>query len=233
MVVTNFNYHGDVVVFDLDDTLFSERDFVRSGFRLIENELRNEYGDDADGLFDAMNSLLERRESYFEYLEGWLSERGASEERLRSLVKEYRSHVPDSLKLREGVGEVLKKLSDRGVAIGLITDGRSVTQRAKLRALGIEKYFHPDNIIISEESGHDKSEPHNFRHFVSRFPEARRFVYVADNERKDFIMPGLLGWKTLKVRYDSDNVHEDFENPDKLSRPDVILSSFDDLMLNF
>lgn len=230
MITTNFNYHGEVFVFDLDDTLMSERDYVRSGFKLIESELRKEYGDEAEGLYEKLNSLLEERASYFDFLERWLGERNAPAGKLKSLIDSYRSHIPEKLELRPGVEDVLETLSNRGVVIGIITDGRSVTQRAKMRALGIERFFDPRNILISEETGFDKTTPHNFRKFVSRYPEARRFIYVGDNERKDFIMPSLLGWSTLKAPYDSDNVHENFENPDKLSRPDVILTSFEEII---
>lgn len=228
MVNSDYNYHGDVVVFDLDDTLFRERDYVRSGFRLIQNVI-DRLLPGLSQIFDEMESALNRRDNYFDILERFLISQGKDKELLKTLISEYRKHIPDSLDLTPGAGELLGYLSDNRIRLGIVTDGRSVTQRAKIKSLGLERFVEPDNILISEETGADKSLPDNFRHFVSRYPEAKRFFYLGDNEKKDFIMPNLLGWITVKVPYNSDNVHEDFKSCDKLSEPSCILSD----LINF
>lgn len=229
---TDYNYHGDVVVFDLDDTLMRERDYVRSGFRLIENNLI-EKGLDAEGLAAEMTNILENRGRYFDFLEDWLIKKEGNATRLKSLINIYRTHIPENLDTMPGCMELLEQLNDSGVKIGIITDGRSVTQRAKLKALGFNRFFNTENIIISEETGKDKTAPDNFRHFVSIYPEAKRFFYIADNERKDFLVPNLLGWTTVKIPYCEDNVHEDFINTDKLSQPAYILSSLIEFLSQF
>lgn len=230
--MADINYHGDVVVFDLDDTLFRERDFVRSGFKLIEKTLCEKYPGLFDGISVLMNDALEKRENYFDILEKKLSTSlgfDFSGEDMQSLMCElidaYRSHLPEKLPLDSGVAEVLEKLQSQGVVMALVTDGRSVTQRNKIHALGLDEYIPDCNILISEETGFDKTTPENFRTLVRRYPEAKRFIYIADNEHKDFLQPNLLGWETYKVQYNSDNVHEDFVNTDVLQRPCHLLSS--------
>lgn len=223
----DYNYHGSVVVFDLDDTLFRERDFCRSGFRYILSE-----NPDAEQLFEMMERELSGRRNPFDpyevYLEGRKAEGFNTD--IKDEIERYRAHTPKHLPLAEGAKDVLNTLQKYGVRMGLITDGRSVTQRRKIEALGLKRYVPDENIIISEESGYDKNSPDNFIAMVRRYPEARGFYYIGDNERKDFLQPNLLGWTTLKVPYHSDNVHEDYVNPDELGRPSVCLDKITDII---
>lgn len=231
-MTSNYNYHGDVVVFDLDDTLLRERNYARSGFQLIENILLKDFPD-AAGISGRLSEILGQRGRYFDFLENFLIEKEGNSYRLPNLIDIYRHHIPKDLPASEGAIELLTALNDRRVKTGIITDGRSGTQRAKIKSLDIERFLEPELIVISEESGKDKSAPDNFRRFVTLYPEAKRFFYIADNERKDFLIPNLLGWTTLKVPYNSDNVHEDFINPDKLSQPAFILTNLMDFIIIF
>jgi putative hydrolase of the HAD superfamily len=51
----------------------------------------------------------------------------------------------------------LKQLKANGYKLGLITDGRSISKRKKIKALNIEKYF--EYILISEEFGTENLIP--------------------------------------------------------------------------
>lgn len=222
----DFNYHGPVVVFDLDDTLFRERDFCRSGFRQIERMLVEERGGEWLGVSKRLDSMLRRRMNYF----SWLEELLGDEMLMRRCVERYRSHLPTCLPMASGVGETLETLSDRGIVMGIVTDGRSVTQRRKIEALGLERYIRPEDIMISEETGYDKRSAENFRHIVRRWPEAREFIYVGDNAAKDFLMPNLLGWTTFRVLPHPDNVHPSYDQPDPFARAANDLTDFKALL---
>lgn len=246
MAQQDFNYHGPVVVFDLDDTLMREREYVRSGFRLIEQDLIGRYGAAMLGVALRMNSRLIRRENYFDLLEEILTrfhrkhsgdstiaaaeaEKMAKDE-VDRLVALYRNHQPESLSFAKGAEDVLRELQGRGVAMALVTDGRSATQRAKIRALGLESMIPLQNIYISEEKGVDKTAPDSFQEIVRSYPEAKGFIYVGDNEEKDFLMPNLLGWKTCKVSRNYDNVHAQAGNDDILKVASVNLTDFSQLL---
>lgn len=200
----DFTYRGDVVVFDLDDTLASERLYCRSGFRYAAAWLKKHYPElgDTDEVAQVMGDALESRKPHYDELERWLEAHGLDASAVMpELVKGCRAHTPDDgYRLAEGVPGLLELLRKRGVRMGLITDGRSVTQRAKIKALSLDEYFAPDTIFISEEQGRDKNSPDSFEAMVHLFPEARRFWYVGDNPEKDFRWPNLLGWRTVCVR---------------------------------
>ena len=192
-----------IVCFDLDDTLYKEIDFVESGFRLIaESEKRPDllpkmmgWRDRGDDVFFNLNKAIGKETSKTEYL------------------KIYRYHRP-KITLSEEVEETLNELKSREVVLGLITDGRSETQRNKIKALGLEKWFDDDNIIISEEFGSEKTDERNFRFFMKKYPGSE-FMYVGDNPKKDFVVPNRLEWKTVMLKDDGRNIHRQETVPEE------------------
>ena len=101
---------------------------------------------------------------------------------ISDIVKMYRNHYP-ILYLPEESKKILNFLKSKKIKMGLITDGRSISQRNKIKSLDISKYF--DKIIISEEVGHSKPSLNIFRKFNNTSYD---YVYVADNTKKIFIL---------------------------------------------
>ncbi len=207
----------NVVCFDLDDTLYKEIDFVKSGFRQIAESEKcpdlllkmMEWRDKGEDVFFNLNKAIGKETSKSEYL------------------KIYRYHIP-KITLSEGVEDTLNELKGREVILGLITDGRSETQRNKIKALGLERWFKNDNIIISEEFGSEKTDERNFSFFMKKYPEAN-FVYIGDNPKKDFVVPNSLGWKTVMIEDDGRNVHKQ-ESVQKEFLPEVKIKFFVDIL---
>ena len=146
---------SDVIVFDLDDTLYKEVSFVESGFNAVARYLGNlSYADE-------MMSSWRRGKNAFEQL--------LSNHSLTSSVEElltiYRTHVP-TIELETSVVATLEALVENGEILGIITDGRYITQRNKIKALGLSRWIADDNIIISEEFGSAKPDIRNYRFFM-------------------------------------------------------------------
>jgi putative hydrolase of the HAD superfamily len=186
-----------VIVFDLDDTLYPERDYIRSGFCAVSQLVQSETGSD----------IQHRLAELFECDHPDPFEQVLLEYRIplakHSLITTYRSHLP-RLALRQEVEQLLNELRARGHTMGLLTDGRSVTQRNKIRALHLDRWI--NDILISEEFGSEKPDERNYQYFERLFP-GRRYVYIGDNLNKDFIAPNRLGWQTVCVRDSGHNLH--------------------------
>jgi putative hydrolase of the HAD superfamily len=134
-----------VVVFDLDDTLYKEIHFVRSGFRAVADALQESTG------LDLYSELLTLHGSTTDdTFDTILDRHGLSSPTAQELVQVYREHEP-TLQLPASSGSILARIAEHDVPLGLLTDGRSTTQRNKLRALGIEHHF--AEIVVSEEIG--------------------------------------------------------------------------------
>lgn len=200
-------YQNAVVVFDLDDTLYPERDFAISGYNAVCSYILQHTHSlpSIDAGVETMTAALDSGNNPFDVLESTFPG-SAPESRIPELLNIYRYHTPH-LTLPQASLEILQYLGENGIRMGIITDGRSKTQRNKIEALGISGFFAPDNILISEETGKEKTTPEPFIHFVHRYVNARKFIYVGDNPSKDFKIPNMLGWETICLLDGGHNIH--------------------------
>jgi putative hydrolase of the HAD superfamily len=183
-----------VVVLDLDDTLYKEADYRQSGFRAVCREIEALYGK------SLVRDFEEHTQRDGDVLDVLRCHAGLPLTAKESLLWIYRLHTPD-IALTEDVRDVLRQLEARYPVI-VLTDGRSVTQRKKMLALGLQRL----PVYISEEHCSAKPDPRRFEMIMKDYP-AREYVYVADNPRKDFIAPNRLRWKTIGLRGGERNIH--------------------------
>lgn len=199
-----------VVCFDLDDTLYKEIDYLKSAYREISNYAAEHCDGCSDSpmilaakAYDEMITTYNNGGNAFECLNRFLGLNLPIGEYLQI----YRNHKPN-ISLSEDTVHVFDMLQANGYIIGLITDGRSVQQRNKIEALGLNRWIANENIVISEEFGSEKPSPTNYEFFMKRYPECKDFTYVGDNLQKDFIAPNALGWTTVCLLDDGRNVHK-------------------------
>ena len=196
-----------VVIFDLDDTLYKEIDYLKSAYREIASRVYPALEVDfkeVDAVYHWMLTNYRQGKNVFDELLRYPVPFSPEE-----LLRIYREHQP-SIALSDGAKEVLEYLKKEGHAIGLITDGRSRTQRNKMEALGLGKYVEPELVLVSEETGFCKPALESYRYVMQRYPEAN-YVYVGDNPQKDFDAPNLLGWLTVCLKNDGWNIHPQVE----------------------
>lgn len=181
------------IVFDLDDTLVLEIDYLKSAFREIAKDL----DPDNKNLFELMFGWYTKKENVFFNLVNLYKNTSVLD-----LKNQYRNHFPNFNSYYQN-RELLLELKNQGHFLGLITDGYSVTQRNKIRALGMESLF--DLIVISEELGTEKPNEANYNAF-HKFG-TKDYYYIGDNVSKDFITPNKLGWTSICVIDNGENIH--------------------------
>ena len=176
------------VIFDLDDTLYNEKQYVRSGFKAIAEYLNDN---------KAEQYLWSIFEKGLPVIDVYLNEKGLADKKLE-VLKVYRKHYP-TISLNDGVIETIEALKEKGIKVGIITDGRSIGQRKKISALGLDELF--DEIIITDELGGVQFRKPNdiaFRIMQCRWGiPFERIVYVGDNAEKDAFAPLQLGMKYI------------------------------------
>lgn len=187
-----------VVVFDLDDTLYKEVDYLKSAYREISSYLETHYG-----LSDVYVRLFHYWKNGVNAFDTIISESHLPL-RLEELIKMYREHRPH-ISLEEETRRILDLLQKECV-LGIITDGRSLTQRNKIEALGVCAYIPEKNISISEETGYPKPSSEPFVSFMQAYPDSD-YYYIGDNPSKDFVAPNQLGWNTICLLDDGRNIH--------------------------
>lgn len=186
---------NSVMVFDLDDTLYNEMDYLRSAYIEIAMSFENNW----KPLFAKMYSLFRSKQDVFQYLHDVY---GVEK---KKLLTQYRLHKP-ALKPFNGVLDLFNNIKSNEGGICLITDGRVTTQTIKIEALGLKNYF--DKIVISEQIKSEKPSEKNFKIIEESLP-GKKYTYIADNLRKDFISPNILGWDSIGVIDNGQNMHYD------------------------
>ena len=204
-----------VFVFDLDDTLYSESNFELSGIKYVYNYLKINTID--------LDCLLNNRTNWIEQIVS-----NSNNSFTKQLILElYRNHKPQ-IELYKSAKLFLEKLISFKSEMSLITDGRSITQRNKLIALGIEAYF--KNIIISEEIKSEKPSEINYKMTMSEEIN-KEYVYIADNTQKDFVTPNKLGWTTICLLDKGHNIHRQNFELSKEYLPQFRINSFEEIIL--
>lgn len=218
--------HDICVVFDVDDTLYLEQDYVASGFRAVGDWAAMwlsipDFGDRCVDLFQSghrgniFNAALES------------CGHPAPPDLISGLVAIYRSHHPKIALLGDA-----RLALDRIYAhwpIAVITDGPVVAQSRKCEALELTKWANP--IVLTGTKGEAFHKPQQGAFdFVRTQIVAANYVYVADNPAKDFTAPRKLGWGSIRIRRErglhctkaDESIKPDVELPDCSNLPQIL-----------
>ncbi|NVK12665.1 MAG: HAD family hydrolase [Rhodobacteraceae bacterium] len=185
---------GWMVVFDLDDTLYLERDFAFSGYRHLEQVVAAQSG--VRGFGAACRTLFEAgvRRHVFDRACAELG-LAAGPERIAQLVAGYRGHRPEIALCPDAA----RYLAQAPGPLGLITDGPETMQRNKISALGLQALIKHIRPTGAWGAGYGKPHPRAFREMEDKAPRGARLVYVADNPAKDFVTPRARGWAAVQI----------------------------------
>ena len=190
------NLENWVVVFDLDDTLISELEYQRSGIAAVETAITSFYGIPFDG------RIQHALEGGVKDIWGWACEQLSLPPEVKtSFLWLYRLHRP-VISLAPGVRAAFDILFGSQANLAILSDGRSVTQRLKLTAVGLDSI----PLFVSEDYRSKKPNAERFVAIEKRWPGCR-YVYVADNPAKDFLAPNSRGWLTLGANWIENRVY--------------------------
>lgn len=185
------------LVLDLDDTLYQEYDYQTSGLQYVEERVLELYGVNLRG------RLLELRDQavndIFLELANIL---GMPSSIKYSFLMMYRYHKP-RITLTLATDQFIKSALLNFGRVVILTDGRSVSQRLKLESLGLLKI----PVFISEEWNSTKPDNKRFVAIMEKYATCSNFCYVADNPSKDFVAPNALGWVSICLKGDKNNIH--------------------------
>lgn len=197
-----------VVCFDLDDTLYKEIDFLKSGYRKVSEMVGNRYSLDAHEVYARLLSWYNQGENPFERM----NEAYGLNNPIGDYLNVYRYHQPSILLSQETIS-TLDALKDEGSVLGIISDGREITQKQKIEALGLFGLIESDFVFINEDKKYFKPNHWSFDRFMllcyEKYQNANlEFCYVGDNTDKDFLAPNQLGWETICLLDDGRNIHK-------------------------
>jgi putative hydrolase of the HAD superfamily len=209
--------HDFCVVFDVDDTLYLERDYVASGFQAV-----GDWATQWLSIPDFASRCLDlfRQGGRGNIFDTALQSAGhnSNAELIAGMVEIYRTHTP-CIAMAEDAAIAIAEIRRRW-PIAVITDGPVASQSRKCDALGLRKLADP--ILLTGVRGERFHKPQlGAFEFVAASISAANYVYIADNPAKDFTAPRHLGWYSVRIRRTGglhcgmeNSIQPDFELPD-------------------
>ncbi len=182
--------------------MISEYDYVMGGYRAVAKRLSQDEDItmSEDEIFEKLKELS--KTSYKEVYNRFLDSLGIprDEERIQGLVRVYKQHEPH-LKLYDDVRETLDALKEKGIRLGIISDGDVARQKNKLKITGIENDF--DCVIITDELGDISYRKPDERSYIKMSEtlgvDFSDMLYVGDNPTKDFFITTKYPIKTARI----------------------------------
>ena len=121
--------------------------------------------------------------------------------------------MPEMVGLDPKTDAMLRRFRDKGVPVGVVTNGGSETQWGKLRNTGIADLV--TACVVSEEFGAWKPDPAIFEHALKLIgAEAESTVFVGDNSEHDIL--GAIGvgmrtaWMSLGREWEIESGRPDY-----------------------
>lgn len=205
------------IYFDLDGTLFDDRQYVRAGLLQAAENLEDRVGVNiADELLNAYFSRNIREKTF----DTVLKEEGLPPELVSTLVDAYHDNEAKLVPFPEAT-KTLENLH-KEYQIGLITGGTN--GRQKLRRLNLERYF--EVVIVTSDQNVTKRDAVPFEEALDTLDvSAEEAVFVGDRPSLDFIQPNRLGMYTVRVRTGQ---YKETAAPEN-ARPDITIDTLCEL----
>ncbi|KAA9006480.1 HAD family hydrolase [Paenibacillus spiritus] len=175
------------ILFDLDNTLMDRDATFRSFCTAMTGEFMAHL-DEAEREAAAEDMIVRDADGYRDK-DGYFAElsrelpwsRPLSPEEIRAYYdRTYTGHFA----VMEKAEQVLEDCRNRGLRLGLVTNGKTALQNGKIDRLGLRRYF--DAIVISEEAGIAKPDPGIYSFALRKLGvEADRTLFVGDHPVND------------------------------------------------
>lgn len=187
-----------IIVFDLDDTLYQEIEYVKSGFRAVSEKLYKKYFIDKNCSFNFMFNYLKKngRGNIFNAL--LIKYNIFTKRNLKECINCYRLHNP-SISIDNKTINILLELKKEH-SLYLVTDGNKLVQKKKIDALKINRLF--KKIFITHRYGLKNAKPSLYcfnKIKILENCEWSNIIYIGDNPKKDFVNLNKVGAMTIRV----------------------------------
>lgn len=201
------------MIFDLDDTLYDESQYVSQAFANTAGYLACRLETpERKGEFCRRMMETARKNGRGRVFDLLCKEEGIDIP-IKELVEVYRSTRP-FLKLYPDAEQILKVLEESGIKTGLVTDGCGRVQHEKIAALGLDVRL--DSVIATDDFGLCKPQTTVYEKCLEAlecFPGEA--AYIGDNPRKDFIGARELGLITFRIIRDKGMYMDEQAGPDR------------------
>lgn len=209
------------VFFDLDNTLYDNKQYFLGAFKEIANYLFKKHGILREKTYKDLIKLWKEKTSIYLYLFDDLLDVLKLKKELKKVIKIFNDYE-GKLRPYPGVISVLKELKKRNYKLGIITDGNVKRQKRKIKALGFGNFFQV--IIYTKKSKPKPSKTSFLTAFKKMNIKPKNTYYIADNPLVDFEGSKKTGMKTVRI------LKGEFKNYPRNKYIDFEIKNFNDLL---
>jgi putative hydrolase of the HAD superfamily len=185
----------NTLLFDLDDTLY---DLDMHRFRHIDSAWQEWLITLPPMMVPYVLQAAVTERIFFKDMPGFLGNYGVQEPMLSHLCAYSRATWFSDLRLDEGVAPLLDTLATR-YKLGLITNGPSEIQRAKIVQFDLARWF--TVLVVSEEFGVAKPDPAIFLHAANALAsDPADCVMIGDNPDADIRGAQAAGMRSVWIQ---------------------------------
>jgi len=187
-----------ILVFDLDDTLYDEKQFVYSGFLEVANWISEMSKTSSNIIYESMVKDLSvngRGEVFNNALKIYFYK---TKKNIKKCISIYRLHKP-RISLEKDVVDLLIELG-KTYKLYIVTDGNKIVQNNKIKSLEVEKYI--KKAFITYRYGLNASKPSLKCFEIIKNIEKinwQELVYIGDNPNKDFVNLNKVDAITIRL----------------------------------
>lgn len=194
----NRDYSIKGIIFDLDDTLAPEIDYIYSGYRFVSSHIEKVNKINKELIFERMKHHFlfgDKTKIFNNVIKDFNL---PLTNNIEELVQIYRCHIPDpSYRLFKDSYSNLIQFHKK-FKCALLTDGYYPTQENKITSLKIEKFFDP--IIINHCKNRFKPDRQSYEQIMEQWRiNPKKILVIGDNPAKDFITPNCFKMITVRL----------------------------------
>ena len=218
-----------ILVFDLDDTLYSKQQVFLTALKKCYPTFKTDidvykvYREKSEIAFELFTKgQITLEENHLSRVKGTLSALGLDSSK-ESVIhfKETYQYVMDHIELDEDWYHFFDKVSNHSTLV-LLTNGPTSHQSKKITSLGLKKWFQPSKVFISETTGVPKPQAEAFMNVERLFPDVSRndFWMIGDDLTNDIEGAKNRYWNTIYFKFGE---KKSDANPKPLSNPKELL----------
>ncbi len=185
------------VVFDLDETLIDRTETLRVYARNLW-EVNRDQSDLSQAEF--IDAFLEFDETGYRPREEFYAD-AASLIAIPVLqfIEHNQAEIPNHPILFDGAISTLRTLKERDIPIGIVTNGSTRSQTAKIQSTGLDELV--DHVVISEAFGEKKPAPGIFTEVSQQLSiDPSRSWFIGDHPVLDIWGSSQLGFRTIWIK---------------------------------
>ena len=205
----------NAVIFDLDNVLYDEKDYLYAAFNKIAAYLSERCSISQEKIFEKLVTDFQNKTSMYPRLfNDLIADCGLDQKLISEILTLFSSIKPD-LKLYSGSEDLFLNLKKQNIKLGLVTNGSVKTQKNKVKLLNVERFF--DSIIYAREvgAGKEKPDPEAYKLILADLgAKPEEAMCVGDNPFTDFLGAKKLGIKTVRLQsgeFKNVNLSQEYE----------------------